>query len=183
MRDLYSRQQQDRGLVAWETLMFPLAAWTFLCFSLCFLAVLIMGAAEVLIANKNGYSPPDDSTEDADAWVEDALDDSLFSDRFELWKDLASVRVCFALLGWMGSCLVVLIQHFLGGKREDDIKRLYDHISGLKQRISALQGDKFESSISPSDLRRLLAIQKLGVQRTESALATLQQADDDSQKS
>jgi hypothetical protein len=156
------------------------------------------------------------------------------SNRFDQWKSLATVRVVFAMVGWMGyvahfsfalffrltlprrSCIVVFIHQMMAVETKDDVvksvapfslpssfillnfllslllasDRLWDHITRLKKRINgdppplpllshhsvALQGDEFASDITAAELKQLIRMQKLGVERAEATLKTLDQS-------
>jgi len=151
-----------------EGFLLPLTWASLICFFIMFILLLVMAPSEVLISQKNGLPTVDG--EASDAWVAVALDDEAFSDLFDRWKKLSLYRVGFGLMGWLLSCLVVMLRYLLSSKRDIAMNGMYEYIYTLRKKISSLQGDSFDPKMSVEDYQRLINIQKLGVQRSEAAL-------------
>lgn len=66
-------------------------------YSICFATSLYMSITDTLIANENGFTVTNDTTE----WIDEALNDSYFNTHYSIWFYVGGVRFIVAVIGFL----------------------------------------------------------------------------------
>jgi len=137
----------------------------------------LAGGADVLIFVKNGAYISIGSTSSNVPWTTSALADSIFSTNLKNWKGLDRARLVSAVVAWFCCCLLVWRELLAREGRGREMIRLRDVLEAWRLRTCELEGESLEE-LSTQELRRLCALQTLGLDRTSSALRVAQELED-----
>ncbi len=126
---------------------------------------ILLGGTDTLIYYKFGQ---EESSKD---WVNIGM--SLYSSRLGTWRRLVTLRIIFACIGWICSCILLWRDLVAKDGRGHELVRLQNVIEQWRQRVNILEGSSLEG-LSESVLRRVIALQSLGIDRTSSALRVVE---------
>ena len=132
-----------------------------------FVLSVIMTAFDVLISVKNG-SLGSDAT--SGAWATLAAQQTSFSSALASWENLDSARLVCALLAWLMCCLLVWRDLLAIDSRGKELVRLRDLLGAWRERTCQLQGDEGIDNLDAQSLKRLIALQATGYERSSAAL-------------
>jgi len=121
----------------------------------------LLGGTDILIYYKFGV---DDGVTD---WVVSAM--ANHSADIASWRTYVAIRIAVAALGWACSCYLVWKDLLSKDGRGHELVRLQAVIAEWKHRVALMEGNSLEEIDSPT-LRKLVAIQGLGYERTNAAL-------------
>ena len=105
-------------------------------------------------------------------WITPAV--AANADKLSKWRSLATLRIIFAALGWLCSCFLVWKDLVAKDGRGHELVRLQNVIALWRQRVNVLEGGSLED-LSENSLRKLVALQGLGYERTTAALRVIEQ--------
>jgi len=105
-------------------------------------------------------------------WVTFGL--STYESKLKTWRQLVSLRIAFACIGWLCSCFLVWQDLVAKDGRGHELVRLQNIIQQWRGRVNILEGAALEGMDEPS-LRKLVALQNLGFERSSAALRVLEQ--------
>jgi len=132
-----------------------------------FVLSVIMTAFDVLISVKNGTTGSEAST---GAWAASAMSQSSFSSALTSWENLDSARLVCAVLAWFVCCLLMWRDLLTIESRGKELVRLRDILSAWRARTCQLQGDEGIDNLDTQSLKRLIALQATGYERSSAAL-------------
>jgi len=122
---------------------------------------------DALIYIQNGLYSTDTSS--TTPWTTTALADPVFSTDLANWKGLDRARLVCALIAWFFCCLLVWRELLAREGRGRHMLKLRDVLEAWRTRASELEGESIDQ-LNTHELRRLCALQTLGLDRTSSAL-------------
>ena len=138
----------------------------------CFLYIaslvltVLLGGTDTLIYYKFGV---DDGVTD---WVTSAL--ANHAAEISSWRTYVGIRIAVAAFGWICSCYLVWKDLVSKDGRGHELTRMQAVISEWKHRVALMEGNAIEEMDS-TQLRKLVAIQGLGFERTQTALRVVDQ--------
>jgi hypothetical protein len=146
---------------------FVFAASACIAYLIAMILTILLGATDTLIYYKFGYAS------NVVDWITPAVASN--ADRLQQWRKLAALRIAFAALGWLCSCFLVWKDLIAKDGRGHELVRLQGVISRWRTRVNMLEGGSLEECDGPS-LRKLVALQSLGYERTSAALRVMDQS-------
>lgn len=127
-----------------------------------FVVSVIMAQTDTLIARKFGS----DSTD----WASGVMSSSIGSSLVEAWVGLNTVRFICSLVAWVGVCFLIWHDLFVVVEKNVEIQSLRDSAAAWRYRAALLEGQQLED-LDLASLRRLVALQSIGLERSRDALA------------
>jgi len=126
----------------------------------------LLGGTDTLIYYKFGQDPV------LVDWVAYGL--HTYDSKLKTWRQLVSLRIAFACIGWLCSCFLVWLDLVAKDGRGHELVRLQNIIAAWRGRVHVLEGSSLEG-IDEQSLRKLAALQSLGYERSTAALRVLEQ--------
>jgi len=126
----------------------------------------LLGGTDTLIYYKFGQDPV------LVDWVTYGL--HTYDSKLKTWRQLVSLRIAFACIGWLCSCFLVWLDLVAKDGRGHELVRLQHIITAWRQRVNILEGASLEG-MDEASLRKLVALQSLGYERSTAALRVLEQ--------
>lgn len=136
-----------------------------LLYATAFITTILMSQFDVLTSLKD----------DVSIWPEEALQDSQYSSCLNEWKGLNTARLITSVLAWMGSCLFVWKDLIQLNAKSADLLRLREVTLAWSGRVKAMEGGSGIDKLNPNELRKLIAIMKVGIDRAKDALSFFEQ--------
>ena len=124
----------------------------------------LLGGTDTLIYYKFGYH-------DSSDWVSEALSDH--STEISMWRNLVSIRIAVAAIGWLCSCFLIWKDLVAKDARGHELVRLQSVITSWRRRVDLMEGSSLEGMDGPT-LRKLVALQGMGYERTNAALRVVE---------
>lgn len=159
-----------------------IAATSSVMYCVVFVITVILSRTDTLLTLQYGLN------DDGSKWYKKALADSEITGQLESWNIGDRVRLVCCLLGWVSCCGSIYLEYVsreLSTLRKQETERI---VNMWKWKVDELQGsahvfeqvaqipgnDKSKLSMAVSALRKLIAVQQMGVDRAKEALrATL----------
>lgn len=136
---------------------------------IAFLSTIIMSRVDILIAVRGGAG----QSVDPQVWAEALLSLRGFSNDLHDWKTLDLVRLVTSILAWLGICWLSWKALSAGGAKNDEINRLKEALLEWQKRVNELEGNGGLEALNVTALRRLVALQQIGLDRGQNALKSL----------
>ena len=127
-----------------------------------FVVSVIMAQTDTLISRKFGSSDTD--------WASGVASTTLGSSLVEAWVGLNTVRFICSLVAWVGVCFLIWQDLFVVVEKNVEIQTLRDSATAWRYRAALLEGQQLED-LDLASLRRLVALQSIGLERSRDALA------------
>lgn len=150
---------------------YTLAMVSVLMYFITLVLTLVLSSTDTIIYYNFGYS----ATEVTDGtWVASALASAANTARITNWKTLVPIRIAAAVAGWTCNCLIIWREMLAKDGRGHELSRLMGVIGAWKHRVGELEGEAIEELDGP-ELRKLMALQALGYERSSAALKVVDQ--------
>jgi hypothetical protein len=139
----------------------------------CFLSNQIMTRFDTLCYYKGGYTGD---------WPSQALADSQFKEAFDAWDHVERLRLVSAMIAWLCSCVVALLEGLGQRVVQDKLQKCRDIARTWRTQAKELSGDSAslgpyiamdDKELAKKLLRRLVSIQEVALGRSRTALASL----------
>ena len=85
------------------------------------------------------------------------------------WRQLVALRIAVAAIGWLCSCFLIWNDLVAKDERGAELVKLQDVITQWRHRVEIMEGNELED-MDVNALRKLVALQGLGYERTTAAL-------------